>query len=75
MYEIHFIDFPFVVDSFISSLGVCFITMCEESYSSVLAFCFLDELQREFISLYDNKKVDNAIRPYALIDFGKSKQS
>ncbi|XP_063964667.1 vesicle-trafficking protein SEC22a-like [Lytechinus pictus] len=56
---------------FISSLGVCFIMMCEESYSSVLAFCFLDELQREFISLYENKKVDNAIRPYALIDFDR----
>lgn len=56
---------------FISSLGVCFITMCEESYSSVLAFCFLDELQREFISIYDNRKVDGVVRPYALIDFDR----
>ncbi|XP_071499666.1 vesicle-trafficking protein SEC22a-like [Diadema antillarum] len=55
----------------ISSLGVCFITMCEESYPSVLAFCFLDELQREFISSYDNRKVDSVVRPYALIDFDR----
>ncbi|KAJ8025115.1 Vesicle-trafficking protein SEC22a [Holothuria leucospilota] len=53
----------------ISSLGVSFITLCEESYPTVLAFCFLDELQREFICSYDAKKVKNVSRPYALIEF------
>nr|XP_054767072.1 vesicle-trafficking protein SEC22a-like [Lytechinus pictus] len=57
---------------FISSLGVCFIMMCEESYSSVLAFCFLDELPEEFISLSRKiRRSINAIRPYALIDFDR----
>ncbi|PIK61411.1 putative vesicle-trafficking protein SEC22a [Apostichopus japonicus] len=53
----------------ISSLGVSFISLCEENYPSVLAFCFLDELQREFISSYDARKVKNVNRPYALIEF------
>ncbi|XP_071966227.1 vesicle-trafficking protein SEC22a-like [Antedon mediterranea] len=54
---------------FISALGVCFTTMCEESYPTVLAFCFLKELQNEFITTYDGKRVANALRPYALIEF------
>ncbi|XP_038045047.1 vesicle-trafficking protein SEC22a-like [Patiria miniata] len=53
----------------ISSLGVCFIMMCEENYPTVLAFCFLDEIQRSFISTYDGKRVANCRRPYALIEF------
>ncbi|XP_071803615.1 vesicle-trafficking protein SEC22a-like [Asterias amurensis] len=53
----------------ISSLGVCFIMMCEENYPAVLAFCFLDEIQRSFISTYDGKRVENCRRPYALIEF------
>ncbi|XP_072042649.1 vesicle-trafficking protein SEC22a-like isoform X2 [Amphiura filiformis] len=56
----------------ISSLGVCFITLCEESYPAVLAYCFLDEVQREFISLYDGKRVDSCRRPYALIEFDQT---
>ncbi|XP_033111099.1 vesicle-trafficking protein SEC22a-like [Anneissia japonica] len=54
---------------FISAIGVCFTTMCEENYPSVLAFCFLKELQNEFITTYDGKRVANALRPYALIEF------
>lgn len=53
----------------ISSLGVCFVTLCEESYPAVLAYCFLDELQREFIAMYEGHKVDSCERPYALIEF------
>ncbi|XP_077392147.1 vesicle-trafficking protein SEC22a isoform X2 [Festucalex cinctus] len=39
------------------------------NYPSVLAFCFLDELQKEFIVTYDSKRVGAAIRPYSFIQF------
>ncbi|XP_077979344.1 vesicle-trafficking protein SEC22a-like [Glandiceps talaboti] len=54
---------------FIVSLGVCFMTLCEEKYPTVLAFCFLDEIQREFIVNYDRRKVENVVRPYTFIEF------
>ncbi|XP_070565986.1 vesicle-trafficking protein SEC22a-like [Ptychodera flava] len=54
---------------FIASLGVCFMVLCEDRYPTVLAFCFLDEIQREFIVSYDRKKIDSVVRPYAFIEF------
>ncbi|KAJ8407133.1 hypothetical protein AAFF_G00288090 [Aldrovandia affinis] len=36
--------------NFTSSLGVGYMMVCTDSYPNVLSFCFLDELQREFIS-------------------------
>ncbi|CAJ0931495.1 unnamed protein product [Ranitomeya imitator] len=55
---------------FISSLGVSYMMLCSEHYPGVLAFCFLDELQREFISTYEMGHVNAAIRPYSFIEFG-----
>ncbi|KAJ8012354.1 hypothetical protein DPEC_G00041830 [Dallia pectoralis] len=43
--------------------------VCTENYPNVLAFCFLDELQREFIVTYDSKRINSAVRPYSLIEF------
>ena len=60
-----------VVFSFTSSLGVGYLMVCTESYPNVLAFCFLDELQREFIVTYDTKRINSAVRPYSFIEFGK----
>lgn len=60
-----------VVFSFTSSLGVGYMMVCTESYPNVLAFCFLDELQREFIVTYDTKRINSAVRPYSFIEFGK----
>ncbi|XP_073401374.1 vesicle-trafficking protein SEC22a isoform X2 [Dendrobates tinctorius] len=54
---------------FISSLGVSYMMLCSEHYSGVLAFCFLDELQREFISTYEMGHINAAIRPYSFIEF------
>ena len=45
--------------------------LCEESYPKVLAFCFLDEVQKEFIVRYDNFEVSSVKRPYAFIEYGK----
>ncbi|KAG5851627.1 vesicle-trafficking protein SEC22a isoform X1 [Anguilla anguilla] len=55
--------------NFTSSLGVGYLMICTDSYPSVLAFCFLDELQREFIVTYDTKRTDGAVRPYSFIEF------
>ncbi|CAB1328654.1 unnamed protein product, partial [Coregonus sp. 'balchen'] len=53
----------------INSLGLGYLMVCTENYPNVLAFCFLDELQREFIITYDNKRVNSAVRPYSFIEF------
>ncbi|XP_038646016.1 vesicle-trafficking protein SEC22a isoform X5 [Scyliorhinus canicula] len=54
---------------FISSLGLGYMMICAENYPNVLAFCFLDELQREFITLYDTMRINIAVRPYSFIEF------
>ncbi|KAM6986307.1 vesicle-trafficking protein SEC22a isoform 1-T2 [Aplochiton taeniatus] len=55
--------------NFTSSLGVGYLMVCTESYPNVLAFCFLDELQREFLVTYDTKRINSAVRPYSFIEF------
>uniref|UniRef100_W5M3H4 SEC22 homolog A, vesicle trafficking protein n=1 Tax=Lepisosteus oculatus TaxID=7918 RepID=W5M3H4_LEPOC len=55
--------------NFTSSLGVGYMMVCTENYPNVLAFCFLDELQREFIVSYDTKRINSAVRPYSFIEF------
>ncbi|XP_018093009.1 SEC22 homolog A, vesicle trafficking protein S homeolog isoform X2 [Xenopus laevis] len=54
---------------FISSLGVSYMMLCSENYPTVLAFCFLDELQKEFITTYEMSQINTAIRPYSFIEF------
>uniref|UniRef100_A0A671TDV9 Vesicle-trafficking protein SEC22a-like n=1 Tax=Sinocyclocheilus anshuiensis TaxID=1608454 RepID=A0A671TDV9_9TELE len=55
--------------NFTSSLGVGYLMVCTESYPNVLAFSFLDELQREFIVTYDTKRINSALRPFSFIEF------
>ncbi|KAM9709150.1 vesicle-trafficking protein SEC22a [Menidia menidia] len=55
--------------NFTSALGVGYLMVCTSSYPSVLAFCFLDELQKEFIVSYDPKRIAAAVRPYSFIEF------
>ncbi|XP_057359321.1 vesicle-trafficking protein SEC22a isoform X3 [Manis pentadactyla] len=55
--------------NFISSLGVSYMMLCTENYPSVLAFSFLDELQKEFITTYNMMKTNTAVRPYCFIEF------
>lgn len=45
--------------------------VCTANYPNVLAFCFLDELQKEFIVTYDTKRINSAVRPYSFIEFGE----
>ncbi|XP_014882147.1 vesicle-trafficking protein SEC22a-like [Poecilia latipinna] len=55
--------------NFIYSLGVGYLMVCTGNYPNVLAFCFLDELQKEFIITYDSKRISSAVRPYSFIEF------
>lgn len=45
--------------------------MCIPSYPPVLAYSFLEELAGEFTKRYDHFKIDQSLRPYSLIEFGK----
>lgn len=45
--------------------------VCTANYPNVLAFCFLDELQKEFIVTYEAKRIGSAVRPYSFIEFGE----
>ncbi|XP_049450027.1 vesicle-trafficking protein SEC22a isoform X2 [Epinephelus fuscoguttatus] len=55
--------------NFTSALGVGYLMVCTANYPNVLAFCFLDELQKEFIITYDPKRISSAVRPYSFIEF------
>lgn len=55
--------------NFITSLGLGYLMVCTANYPNVLSFCFLDELQSEFIVTYDPKRVNSAVRPYSFIEF------
>jgi len=53
---------------YINAGGVCYLCLTDRSYPKRLAFNYLEELQREFVSKYDGQ-VESASRPYAFIKF------
>lgn len=59
---------------FISALGLTYLVVCDASYPPVLAFSFLDEIQKEFLKSYERTRVDAITRPYSLIEFDMSMQ-
>ncbi|XP_041365906.1 vesicle-trafficking protein SEC22a-like [Gigantopelta aegis] len=54
---------------FISALGLTFSVICDSSYPTVLAFSFLDEIQKEFLQQYETEKREKATRPYTFVEF------
>lgn len=50
--------------------GVCYLVLCEKTFSKRLAYSFLEDLQTEFASQY-GFKVETVSRPYSFIEFGK----
>ncbi|XP_062604938.1 vesicle-trafficking protein SEC22b-like [Saccostrea cucullata] len=58
---------PFIFH-YVIERGVCFLALCEQSFSKRLAFSFLEDLQTEFTSHY-GQKVDSVSRPYSFIEF------
>lgn len=47
---------------------VCYLVLCEKSFSKRLAFSYLEDLAQEFSSQY-GKRVSSANRPYSFIEF------
>ncbi|XP_064614179.1 vesicle-trafficking protein SEC22a-like [Liolophura sinensis] len=54
---------------FITALGLGFFVICDQKYPRVLAFSFLDEVEKEFLRCFDRPAVESVARPYALIEF------
>ncbi|XP_026806140.1 vesicle-trafficking protein SEC22a-like [Rhopalosiphum maidis] len=54
---------------FLPCLNIICMAMCIPSYPQVLAYSFLEELAGEFTKKYDRFKVEQALRPYNLIEF------
>lgn len=54
---------------FITTLGVTYLVLCDSSYPTILAFSFLNELMREFVTKYETVRVNMARRPYSFIEF------
>lgn len=69
--KLHSFTPPLICFSFTSALGVGYMMVCTASYPNVLAFCFLDELQKEFLVTYESKRIGSAVRPYSFIEFGE----
>ncbi|KAK9450499.1 Longin-like domain-containing protein [Limtongia smithiae] len=49
--------------------GVIYITLCDKSYPRKLAFTYLDDLDKEFISSYGRSLTQPDLRPFAFISF------
>ena len=49
---------------------MCYLVLCDQSFSKRLAFSFLEDLQTEFGSTYGSR-VETVSRPYSFIEFGK----
>lgn len=50
--------------------GICYLSLCEKSFSKRLAFSFLEDIATEFQQKY-GQKLYQANRPYSFIEFGK----
>jgi len=48
--------------------GACFLCLCEKNFPPKLAFAFLEDIAREFISQYGGR-IDTVARPYHFIEF------
>ncbi|XP_074600050.1 vesicle-trafficking protein SEC22 isoform X1 [Brevipalpus obovatus] len=48
--------------------GVCYLVLCEKSFSKRLAFQYLENLQSEFTNQYGSR-VNTVTRPYSFIEF------
>lgn len=53
---------------YIIERGVCFLILCDRSFSKRLAFQYLEDLQTEFNSQF-GARVETVARPYSFIEF------
>ncbi|KAJ3273479.1 Ethylmalonic encephalopathy 1 [Terramyces sp. JEL0728] len=68
------IDSNQLVFHYLIEYGVCYLCLCERSYPKKLAFGYLEELQKEFQSLY-GQEMQRVARPYAFVKFGMQQNS
>uniref|UniRef100_A0A6G1RML1 SEC22 homolog C, vesicle trafficking protein n=1 Tax=Hypotaenidia okinawae TaxID=2861861 RepID=A0A6G1RML1_9GRUI len=54
---------------FLSSGDIACMAICSSNFSTIMAFCFLEELQWEFAASYDTTSIGLASRPYAFLEF------
>lgn len=64
IYNDLYLFFSYLIES-----QVCYLVLCEKSFSKRLAFSFLEDLQNEFINQYGHK-INSITRPYSFIEFG-----
>lgn len=57
--------FHYVLES-----GICYLCLCERTFSKRLAFSFLEDLATEFQQQY-GQRVHSVTRPYSFIEFGR----
>lgn len=57
--------------SYIIAEGICYLVLCESSFSKKMAFAYLEDLHNEFYDQY-GKRVHRVTRPYSFIEFGKT---
>ncbi|KAL2915448.1 SNAP receptor [Polyrhizophydium stewartii] len=62
------IESPPYVFHYLIEFGVCYLCLCDRSYPKKLAYQYLEELQKEFQSLYGGE-IGTAARPYAFVKF------
>lgn len=60
----------YLLSSYLISENVVYLTIAEKSYPRKLAFSYLDELAKEFATVY-GPKVEAARKPYAFVGFGQ----
>lgn len=51
---------------------ICYLCLCEKTFSKRLAYSYLDDLSTEFQQQY-GQRLYTAIRPFSFIEFGKYK--
>lgn len=49
---------------------ICYLCLCDKTFSKRLAFSYLEDLATEFHRLYGSRML-SATRPYSFIEFGK----
>lgn len=59
-----------IICSYYVERGVCYLALCEKSFSKRQVFAYLEELQTEFAMQY-GQKFGTVSRPYSFIEFGK----
>lgn len=54
---------------YLAANDVVYLTLTERAYPRKLAFAYLDELRREFETVYTQQQVQSAARPYEMVRF------